>query len=1447
MGLEVAAIAAIASAVVSVVSFAMTISMNKKNQGKDNGTSIDRKGQDNPKLVAFGRCMVPASRVWTNVNNRNSAALVQAYSFGVGQIKQFEQVYIDGVNYFNGAYPAADKWHGSRSSNEFHNVEMGLRLGKAKESNAYPKLVEHGDGEWVAACRGDRTPSASLYIWRDINKKGDNNVRFISDRVQVEALVHGNAVIDPRFDLSLQGANDWTKRTWENQNKQSYRNPACVTLTYLLDTYYGLGVPANAVDINSFIELANYCDSEGFTFDGYIDQSSDYAKILTDMCSSWDGVLYVEDGLIKAKADRRSPVVADINVDHIVDGFKLSNSNDSSYYNVVSCEFINRETEYTKDKFVLPKNVLTDQTIKNDGFQKEEDFKFLYTSDSNGFPIIKKLANRKLKKARFQQTVEFGLDNTQVQVKLYDVVSITHPDYGLNKKKFRIDKIVTTLDDQTMVSKITATEYNESVYDSSSYEDGVTSPPVKPPSKVILSPVNLKFQQHGFTVSGSGRLSWQSRYNKEHRTVVEYKLSSATSWKRANEVLTSEYEFTGLRPDNYDFRVSTFDFFGSSSEWSYLRNQKVQGGVTLPNVTGLKAVFDSEDLILTWDDMKKSKLPVPSSEHFDGVSTVGDVFSHYEVVINKGASSVYKETLHSASNTLTYTFNQNVITGINRNIEAVVFIVAKDGSKSLTGARVRKINAQTTQPTGLKVEAILSNVSVMWEQPFDKDFYATDIHIMKDAQAVPSVTNLVTTTMNNMYTLTKEYTGVHYIKVGHYDKFGKDGIVYSPAMPFTQKSIDDILDEAPSFIEAEGNIADIKDNVTSIEGDIAAIDKDIAAIDKDITSIEGQVDQAIKDITANAKEITTVNTTLGDHQKQITSNKTLITGLDGNLASYKQTVAAEFNGVKGSITSNQTAIANTNKALTEYKTQVTAEFNGVKGSIDTNKTAIADANKALTEYKTSVAAEFNGVKGSINTNKTAIADANKAITALDTKLSSEIDGVESNINQNYYTKTQADGKVKDAVSALKTELNSTIDGVKSNLSQNYYTKTQTDGKVSSAISTLKTELTSSINGVQGNVDKVNASLSQNYYTKTQTDGKVSSAISTLKTELKSSIDGVQGNVDKVNSNLSQNFYTKTQADEKVSTAVSALETKLNSSINGVQGNVDKVNANLSQNFYTKTQADEKVTSAVSALETTLNSSITGVDGKVNSTNANLSKNYYTKADADKAIAESSNKLSAAVGQKYATISTVNQVKVTADGAASAVSQLTQTVNGKTSGIIMVNDGTVSKTAVISDKFMVCTDATGANKQAVFEVSGGKTIIKSALIGSLDAGSITSGTMSGDRISATSKLFVGSGNTSATLSGADATYRIWSGHATAASAPFRVDKAGKLFCGAATVNGDFTTTGNGKFKGKIEADSGYFKGSLNIQSAATGARMTMTNNRIDVYDASGRLRVRIGQL
>ena len=112
-----------------------------------------------------------------------------------------------------------------------------------------------------------------------------------------------------------------------------------------------------------------------------------------------------------------------------------------------------------------------------------------------------------------------------------------------------------------------------------------------------------------------------------------------------------------------------------------------------------------------------------------------------------------------------------------------------------------------------------------------------------------------------------------------------------------------------------------------------------------------------------------------------------------------------------------------------------------------------------------------------------------------------------------------------------------------------------------------------------------------------------------------------------------------------------------------------------------------------------------------------------------------------------------------------------------------------------------------------EVDGGyvkaRTIVASAISsGTITANEISAGTITGNEISATAEITAGSGNNIGVLSGSDATYRMWAGHAAGASAPFSVTQGGAMLATSATITGT------------LNATSGYF-GNAGVKATASG--------------------------
>ena len=126
------------------------------------------------------------------------------------------------------------------------------------------------------------------------------------------------------------------------------------------------------------------------------------------------------------------------------------------------------------------------------------------------------------------------------------------------------------------------------------------------------------------------------------------------------------------------------------------------------------------------------------------------------------------------------------------------------------------------------------------------------------------------------------------------------------------------------------------------------------------------------------------------------------------------------------------------------------------------------------------------------------------------------------------------------------------------------------------------------------------------------------------------------------------------------------------------------------------------------------------------------------------------------------------------------------------------------------------------------INGGGTFngTVTATAGAIGGWAIGATTLTGGNatLSSTGNLTLGTGNDVVRLSADDATYRIWVGHATAASAPFRVTKAGVLTASSATITGNITATAGAIGGWTIDSNSIYSgtKGSNGAYTAAAGS-------------------------
>lgn len=891
-----AAGAAVVSLIISAVSLAISLSMKApNNEMEDMGAEVSKRGNDFPLNVPFGICRMPLNQVYTNVNNQNSSKLSQLFCAGVGPVQSIEQVYINATPYFPIEREQQIGWHQQGISPQFPNVAMGIRSGMEREAPMYQQIIDNSDGEVTPDFRGDRLITCSLLIDRWVNTKGDNDIRFISPRNKLEILVHGNAVIDPRLDPELLGIQDLSKRVWGT----SYYNPACVILTYLTDNYFGMSFDPDAIDISSFVLLANYCDQKNIQFHGAISQDLSRGEIVKQFAECFDGEIYVEQGMIKVRAMDRTPVTAHLDESHMLSDIKVLNKGAEDYCNVVKIEYLNKDANFSNDSYVIPKSQKTDPIIARDGFIKEKSIKlpYLFDSASNDYQRVKFFANRELRRGQLvKKSISFKINNTETHLKLGDVISISNDMFRLDKKQFRITSIKSTMDEKILISDIEATEYIDSVYDDGDYVSGDTSGGLGIPSLIINPPSNLIFQQNTGTTQGIGKLSWNSRYQGERRTEIHYRKSGATDWILYQVTMAEEADILNLQTGtSYDFRCRTIAAVGTS-RWTELLNVKIAKVAALPAVKNLTQNFESANAVFSWDPIAGSIDSL--SNPIAGFTDLSQLVQYYSVSIAHDTPSNVVSTHVVTSPTFTYDLEQNRKDGLSRTLHCTVTPVSIYGDHGAP-ATVLAFNEPMAQPSAVEATAELVMLTVKWMNPSDlvSDYDTTDIYVTEFKTTPPAAQNYISSSNVGWWTQTLGGSAPKsgWIWITHRDVFGATTPpTFSVPVYYTETSIDDLLTEAPSFKEVENNLEQVKQDLAEHGGEITELQDKVALQDSEISNTKTLIETTNTKLAQVEQTVTAQGVTITDQAQAISS----VDGKVNGLRTIKLDVNGKVSGIQ---------------------------------------------------------------------------------------------------------------------------------------------------------------------------------------------------------------------------------------------------------------------------------------------------------------------------------------------------------------------------------------------------------------------------------------------------------------------------------------------------------------------------------------------------------------------
>ncbi|HHL9582105.1 TPA: hypothetical protein ACQ98X_005183 [Klebsiella variicola] len=1001
--------------------------------------------------VVYGQQRVGGINVWKAVG-KDTTYLVQIFALCEGQIGGFKSLYLD---------------------NKKIVLDGNYQSGILNEQAIHPDYRKFVEVELsVGAPKGHVFTLAQKYLGKDINNSGwpdsatGNNVAAVCVvmRKRNKDLQNQADILQPNSQLTAD-INGLLIQDLNTGNREASRNGPSQLLDYATNTRYGLGIPLDKIDTESFKACADHSLRNNLYSDGSTDPNATFKENLTQMTAAFQGVIFESFGRMTCRIDGPDVVQFDFNEDNISAGSVTLNSGGSEgYYNTLNVSYQDPALDYSDQVLRYPSDTVNDGTIAKDKRIIAKDITYRFVKQKSQLDVIASIErNKSLLK---NQIVFSTVDAYTVQA--WDVIKVNFPELQLQDSLWRVFQVDRSLEKGAAgLITITAAEYDPKVYTDLDYaKDPNNSGSNIPNASVLIAPKNLQVTSVAETAIGrTFKVQWESEEDFNRAGFyVQYAVSGTDEWTQAG--FTSGNYFMIMNMDitkKYDIRVCATGLV-YRSEWVYQNNTNPAVSYQLPKVTGLRLVNSDAGTNITtatqfefaWDDQSNQKFNVNGT-----TQTFDEVFQYYEVQIT-GTKTVSYRTKNI---NFTYDFRMNQLNGLSREITIKVIAVGYAGMKS----EPVQITAKNNQHPAIQNFVARTGISLnsgmiftQWKPSTVPDFEQTTVQIARDKEFTKEVRSFVSKDDVLNFELGENGEGTWYLKAAQNDVFGSDNAVWtSPTIldvkyeiPFTPDDIDtiedmlglneklkDTLDSANTHAnnvseqakkDAEKYADDTvkRSEVKTKEYTDAEVKKSNDYTDAEIGKSNDRTDGAIKDSEARthvkitaAREYT--DTQVAESTKAlnqtIAENTTEINGkIDG--------VETSINGKITTIEKNQTTFEEqTNQKLTSMESNFTTK---IGESEKRTNAKITELNETVTTNDEAYTQRFSKMESSIEDNTTEIGKNTASISSLS-------ETVATNEKNSATSMEQLEARVGDKIASVSSESKAEIDKVTNQVNSQY--------------------------------------------------------------------------------------------------------------------------------------------------------------------------------------------------------------------------------------------------------------------------------------------------------------------------------------------------------------------------------------------------------------------------
>lgn len=558
----------------------------------ERGILLNKQSNDSNIPVIYGERLVGGTRVFMETSGTDNTYLYMAIVMAEGEINDIEEIRVNDkvVTWASALSDGTEVEVGSGDSNFFKadpNVE-----GSSAESLIRVEPHFGTDGQSASSLL------STLSSWGSNHKL--SGLCYLALRFKWNQDAFGSI---PKVQAKIQGRKVKTYNSSLVEQSASYQtNPAWCLLDYLTNARYGKGLAVSEIDLQSFYDASQVCETQVTPYSGgsdinifdcntVLDTSKPIIDNVREFLKGCRGYLPYNAGKYNLIVETTGSASITLTEDNIIGGYSLSTPTKNDRYNRVIVGFVNPDRNYQVDEVQFP-------PIDDSGLPSADQHATMKTADG-GFLLegrftfstltsqyqAEEMAEVILRRSREALSLGINVDVNGYDLAIGDIVNITHSSIGFSAKPFRVIGI--TFNEDLTVG-LSLVEYQSAHYTWATKTQATTVPAtnlpnpftIQPPASVTLDDTLVEYNDGTVIVAldvsiGASPDKFIDYYQ------VEYKLSTDSDFIIYAQGSGLNHRVLNVVDQKvYDVRVKAVNSLGVSS--AYVSAQRTIVGAIEP-------------------------------------------------------------------------------------------------------------------------------------------------------------------------------------------------------------------------------------------------------------------------------------------------------------------------------------------------------------------------------------------------------------------------------------------------------------------------------------------------------------------------------------------------------------------------------------------------------------------------------------------------------------------------------------------------------------------------------------------------------------------------------------------------------------------------------------------------------------------------------------------------